>query len=163
MKFKSFKALTENEEKINIKCLRSDNGVEFTSNKFNEFCETHGIKMLFSVAKNPQKNLVEINNMTVQEAVRTMLNEAKLPDGYWREAIYTTVYVQNRGQLRVNSDKSPYEIWFGRPTSVKYFRTFGSKCYIKRDAGNLGNFDSITDEGIFIGYSSAKGHTYATI
>ena len=84
-----------------------------------------------------------------------MLNEAKIPDGYWREAIYTVVYVQNRGKLRVNSDKT-HELWFGRTTSVKYFRTFGSKCYIKRDDDNLGKFDSRIDEDIFLGYSSTK-------
>ena len=95
--------------------------------------------------------------MTVQEVSRTMLNEAKFPDNYWREAIYTTVYIQNRGQLRVNNDKTTYELWFGRPTSVKYFRVFGSKCYyIKRDDDNLGKFDSRTNEGIFLGYSSTK-------
>jgi len=56
----------------------------------------------------------------------------------------------------VNSDKTPYELWFGRPVSVKYFRVFGSKCYIKRDDDNLGKFDSRIDEGIFLGYSSTK-------
>ena len=85
-----------------------------------------------------------------------MLNEEKHLDGYWRETIYTTVYVQNIGQLRVNSDKYPYDIPFGRPASVKYFRAFGSKCYIKRDDDNLGKFDSRSNEGIFLGYSSTK-------
>ena len=80
-----------------------------------------------------QNGVVERKNRTIQEAARTMLNEGKLADGYWREVVYTTVYVQNRGQLRVNSDKNPYELWFGRPTSVKYFRIFGSKRYIKGD------------------------------
>jgi hypothetical protein len=47
-------------------------------------------------------------------------------------------------------------LWFGRPTSVKHFRVFGSKCYIKRDEDNLGKFDSISNEGIFLGYSSKK-------
>ena len=70
--------------------------------------------------------------MPVQEASRTMLNEAKIPNGYWREAIYIVVYIQNRGQLIVNSDKTPCEIWFGRLASIKYFRFFGSKCYIKK-------------------------------
>jgi hypothetical protein len=45
-----------------------------------------------------------------------MLNEAKLPNIYWREAIYTIVYILNISQLRVNHDKTPYELWFGRPT-----------------------------------------------
>ena len=33
---------------------------------------------------------------------------------------------------------------------------FGSKCYIKRNEYDLGNFDSRTIEGIFLGYSSTK-------
>ena len=56
----------------------------------------------------------------------------------------------------MNSDKTPYDLWFGRPASAKYFTAFGSKCYIKRDDDNLGKFDSRTDEGIFLGYSSTK-------
>ena len=105
-----------------IKCLRLDNGGDFTSNEFNEFCEIHGIKRQFSTVKTPQQNgVVERKNKTVQEVARTMFNEAKLHDGYWREAIYTYIYKQNRGQLRMNRDKNPYELWFRRLTSVKYF------------------------------------------
>jgi hypothetical protein len=37
---------------------------------------------------------------------------------------------------------------------VKYFRTFGSKCYILRDRENLGKFDTKSDEGIFLGYAT---------
>jgi hypothetical protein len=58
--------------------------------------------------------------------------------------------------LRPNHEKTPYELWFGRPTSVKHFRIFGSKCYIKNDEDNLGKFDPISDEGIFLGYSPNK-------
>jgi len=85
-----------------------------------------------------------------------MLNKAKLSDGYWREAIRITVYILNKGQIRFNSDKTPYELWFGRAPSVKYFKVFGSKCYIKRLDENLGKFDARSDEGIFLGYESTK-------
>ena len=94
--------------------------------------------------------------MIVQEVSRTMLNEAKFPDNYWREAIYTTVYIQNIRQLRVNSEKTPYELWFGKPTSFKYFRVFGSKFYINRADDNIGKFYSMKYVGIFIGYPYTK-------
>jgi hypothetical protein len=100
--------------------------------------------------------VVERKNRTVQEVARTMLNEAKLPDKLWRDVIYTAVHIFNIAQLRPNHDKTPYELWFGRPTSVKHNRTFGSKCYIKNDEDNLGKFDPRYDEGIFLGYSSNK-------
>jgi hypothetical protein len=45
---------------------------------------------------------------------------------------------------------------FGRPTSVKHYRIFGSKCYIKNDEDDLGKFDPRSDEGIFLGYSPTK-------
>ena len=68
--------MVENETYMKIKCLRSDNGGYFTSNEFNDFCETHGIKRQFSAAKTAQQNgVVERKNRTIQEDARTMLNE----------------------------------------------------------------------------------------
>ena len=55
-----------------------------------------------------------------------------------------------------NNGKTPYELWHGRPASVKYSRVFDRKCYIKRNEDDLGKFESRTNEGIFLGYSSTK-------
>jgi len=42
---------------------------------------------------------------------------------------------------------------------VKYFKVFGSKCYIKRTDEKLGKFEPRADEGILLGYSSrGKGY-----
>jgi hypothetical protein len=151
-KFKIYKALVENETYLKIKFLRLENGGEFI-----QFCENQGMKRKFSSPKTPQHNgVVERKNIIVQEATRTMLNEAKLPDKFWRDSIYTTIHILNRARLRPNHDKNPYELWFGRATSVKHFRTFGSKFYIKNDEDNLGKFDPRSDEGIFLGYSYNK-------
>jgi hypothetical protein len=101
--------------------------------------------------------VVERKKITVQEAPRTaMLNEAKILEKFWRDAIYTIVHILNRAQLRPNHEKNPYELWFGRPTFVKHFRTFGSKCYVKNGEDNLGKFDPRSDEGIFFAYSYNK-------
>ena len=156
-KFKAFKILVENETQAKIKCLRSDNGGEFTSKEFDLFCETHGIKRQFSAVRTPQQNgIAKRKNRTVQEAARTMLNEAKLSDGYWRQAVNTTIHILNRVQVRISSNKAPYELWFGKNPLVKYFKVFGSKCYIKRIDENLRKFDARSDEGIFLGYAYTK-------
>jgi hypothetical protein len=92
----------------------------------------------------------------VQEDARTMLIETRLLECFWRDVIYTTIHILNRAQLRPNHEKTPYELWFGRPTSVKHFRVFGSKFCIKNDEDNLGKFDPRYDEGTFLGYSPNK-------
>ena len=38
--------------------------------------------------------------------------------------------------------------------NLKYYRVFGSECYVLRNGENLGKFDSKSDLGIFIGYSN---------
>ena len=125
MNFKAFKSLVENEANHMIKFLRSNNGGDLTSNVFNEFCEIHGIKRQFSTTKTPQQNgVVERKNRTVSEATNTMINEEKIIDGYWREKVYTYLHIQKKGQLIMNRNKTPYELWFGRLASAKYFRVF---------------------------------------
>ena len=39
---------------------------------------------------------------------------------------------------------------------MKYFKVFGSKCYIKKLNEKLGKFDTRSGEGIFLGYASTK-------
>ena len=94
--------------------------------------------------------------MTVQEVVRTMLLEAKLAEAFWREAVAASMYTFIRAQLRVNCDKTPYELWIGRSPSVRHFKKFGSKCYIKTNDDHLGKFQNKIDEGIFLGYSTER-------
>jgi transposase InsO family protein len=82
--FKVYKETVENEMDSKIKCLRSDNGGEFTSKEFMEYCSKYGIKKQFFVARTPQQNgVVEIKNKTVQEMDRTMLMDSKLIDIFW--------------------------------------------------------------------------------
>ena len=132
--FKIYKELVKNETDLKIKCLRLDNGGEFMSKAFQQYCNENGIKRQFSTAETPQQNgVVERKNRTVQEMGRTMLKDSKLDEKFWVQAIDTVVFIINRSLLRNNCNKTPYELWKGKPANVKYFKIFGSKCYIKRE------------------------------
>ncbi|KAJ9545443.1 hypothetical protein OSB04_025150 [Centaurea solstitialis] len=49
--------------------------------------------------------------------------------------------------------KTPYELVYNRPPSIKFFRVFGCECYVKNDKDNLDKFSPKGDEGVFIGYA----------
>lgn len=154
-RFKIFWKMVERESGCKLKCLRYDQGGEFTSNEFQKYYERHGIRRQYSAPWTPQKNgVVERKKWTLKEMARTMLNEENIPDMYWKEAVHTTIYTLKWVQLRTNNRITPYELWYDRKPPVKYFKVFGRKCFIERDEDGLGGFDSRSDEGIFLGYSN---------
>jgi transposase InsO family protein len=58
-----FKAQVESQMGKKIKVLRSDNGGEYTSNDFKDFCKHEGIKRDLTVSYNHQQNgVVERKN-----------------------------------------------------------------------------------------------------
>jgi len=64
-----------------IKCLRYDNGTEYTSNQFLEYCNSGGIVHQYTTPYTPQQNGVcERKNMTVMEMARCLLLEKKMPN-----------------------------------------------------------------------------------
>jgi hypothetical protein len=143
------------EQNCQIVRIRSDHGREFENSKFEEFCRSYGIKQEFSSPITPQQNgVVERKNMVIQEMARVMINSKNLAQHFWGEAVNTACHIINRVYLRPETNKTPYEIWRGKKPTVKYFITFGSKCYILRDRENLGKFDTKSDKGMFLGYST---------
>jgi len=75
---------------------------------------------------------------------------------FWVEKINTTIVILNKAHFKSNSDKNPYELWYGILVIVKHFKVFGSNFYIKRNDENLGNLDVRDDEGIFPRYSHSR-------
>ncbi|GJY03409.1 retrovirus-related pol polyprotein from transposon TNT 1-94 [Tanacetum coccineum] len=54
--FKVYKARVELDSGTKIKCLRTDNGGEYTGDEFDLFCKQEGIKRQFTTAYTPQQN-----------------------------------------------------------------------------------------------------------
>ena len=84
---------------------------------------------------------------------RAMLYNKNMARNLWGEAVNTACHTVNRVYFRPGTKKTPYELWKSRKPNVKYFRIFGSTCFILKDRENVGKFDSRSDEGIFLGYS----------
>eukprot|EP00253_Pinus_taeda_P016508 PITA_16508 len=92
-------------------------------------------------------------NRMVQQMARAMLDESRTPATFLDEAAFAAVVILNKTNVRVNNTQTPHELWYGETPSVKYFKFFGSKCYIKNTDENLGKFEPRADEGILLSYS----------
>ncbi|MHC5721707.1 MAG: hypothetical protein ACYTX0_59250, partial [Nostoc sp.] len=89
-KFQIYKSFVENQTHHKIKTLRSDQGGEYLSAEFNNFCQEQGIKRETTTAYTPQQNGVsERKNRTLMGAVLSILAYAKLPNKFWGEALHT--------------------------------------------------------------------------
>ena len=103
-----------------MKLLKTDNGLEYLSEEFNEFCKDNGIRRHKTVRLTPQQNgLPERMNNTILERVRCMLSNAKLAKSFWGEAVNTTCYLINRCPSSAIEFKTPEERWTGKAPSYE--------------------------------------------
>ncbi|KAE8656956.1 D-glycerate 3-kinase [Hibiscus syriacus] len=105
--FKNFKAQVKLDSGNKIKCFRTDNGGEYTSEEFDDFYRKEGIKRQFIVANTPQQNRVaERMNITLSSQYR--------------------IYLVNRAPSTVIELKTPMEIWTGKPSDYSNLHVFES-------------------------------------
>ncbi|KAJ9558008.1 hypothetical protein OSB04_012622 [Centaurea solstitialis] len=152
---KPFVTRVENKTNLRVKVIRSDNGTEFKNADLNSFCEEKGIERQYSASRTPQQNgVAERRNRTLIEAARTMLADSKLPITFWAEAVNTACYVQNRVLIVKSKGKTPYELFEERKPYIGFLQPFGCPCTIHDTKTHLGKFESKSDDGFFVGYSS---------
>ena len=87
---------------------------------------------------------------------RAMLHNKDMAKDLWGEVVNTAFHIVNRVHFKPSTKKTPYELWKGRKPNVKYFRIFGCSCFILKDRENVGKFDTRSNEGIFLRYSSTS-------
>ena len=156
-KFKEFKVLIENLFEKKIKIFRSDNGGEFTSGEFKEFCKEVGIKRDLSTPYNHQQNgVAERKNRTIMEAVKAMIHDQDLPMHLWEEAARKIVYVQNKSPHRVLGNKTPEEMFSGEKPEVNHLRIFGCPVYVHVPREKRSKLESSSKKGIFVGYNESS-------
>ena len=123
-----FHALLEREMGRKLKRLRTDNGGEYTSREFEEYCSNHGIRHEKTVPGTPQHNgVAERMNRTIVEMVRSMLRMSKLPKTFWGEAVRTACYLINRSPSVPLEFYIPERVWTNKELSYSHLKVFGCK------------------------------------
>jgi len=122
-----------------VKKLRTNNGLEFCSGDFNEFCVNHGIARHKTIPRNPRQNgVAERMNKTLLERARCMLSNARLwhRRDIWAEAASTACYLVNRSPHSALDFKILEEIWSGNPVDYSNLRIFGCPAYAHVNDGS---------------------------
>jgi len=153
----TFQARVERESGRKLKVLRTDNGGEFTSVTFGEYCAGEGIQRHYSAPYTPQQNgVVERRNQMIVGTARSILRARGMPGHYWGEAVHTTVFLLNRAPTSALDGMTPYQAWHGKKPSVHFLKVFGCVAYIKKTRPHLGKLDDRGVKVVFIGYQDGS-------
>ena len=140
-----------------MKRFRTNNGLEFCSEAFIDFCKANAIARHKIVVGTPQQNgLAERFNRTSLERVRCMLLSAYLPKTFWAETATTTTYLINRCLSTTLDMETPEEIWSNHPPKLDQLKVFGCVAYahIRQD-----KLDPSVVKCMFLGYpEGVKGY-----
>jgi hypothetical protein len=81
-----------------------------------------------------------------------MLDEHRTPRCFWADAISIVCYISNRIFLCSIMHLTPFELRFGRKSSVSHLNPFGCRCFVLK-RGNLVKFESRSSDSILLGYT----------
>ena len=158
--FKEFKCLVENQQNRKIKLFRTDNGLEFCSNIFEDFLKDAGIVHQKSNSYTPEQNgMSERINRTLVERARCLLFDAGLDKKFWAEATNTAVYLRNRSIASGLDGKTPYELWTKLKPNLSHIRIFGSEVMVHVPKEKRLKWDTKSRKHILVGYAeNVKGY-----
>jgi hypothetical protein len=154
-KFKEFLNSVGMHSKDDYKTLRTDSGGEYISKVFKSFCKDNRINQQFTIPHTPQQNgVAERNWRSLMDITRSLLNESKLEKRWWGMAVLMATHIKNRSLTSGNgSDKTPYELFYGKKPDLSNLKIFGSTVYYKNEAPNASKLDNKGRRGIFLGFN----------
>jgi len=155
-----FMSLVATQFQAKIKCIRSDNALEFHSDSCQVFFSNHGIVQQTSCINRPQQNgRVERKHRHILEVARALRFQANLPIHLWGDCVLTAVYIINRLPTPLLNYKTPYEKLLGKVPSYSHMRTFGCLVFAANPSITHDKFNARGIPCVFLGYpSSQKGY-----
>ncbi|GBM04770.1 Retrovirus-related Pol polyprotein from transposon TNT 1-94 [Araneus ventricosus] len=129
--FNTFKTEIEKQTNRIIRTVRTDNGLEFCSQIFEDDLKKAGIRHQRTNIYSPEMNgVAERLNRTMAEGVRCLRLESELPKGLWAELAYTFIYLKDRFPHKSRKGKIPCTLMYGKKCSVRHLKDIGSLAYV---------------------------------
>ena len=151
-----FHAMVDRETRNPLKRLQTDNGGEYISKEFKEYCSKHGISHEKTVPSTPQHNgVAERMNWTIVEKVRCKLKLAKLPNIFWGEA-NTAVYLINRSSSVPLDFDIPQRVLAGKYVPYSHLKVFRCKAFMHVPKEERTKLDDKATSCIFIEYGDEE-------
>lgn len=114
--------MVEKELGQKLKCLRSDNGGEFISVDFFQYCDNNGIQRKMTCPNTSQQNGVAEKKLPHLISMSLLwLHDKALLQELWAEAVRCASYVINHLPPWPCKEKSPFEILYGVKPNMNYF------------------------------------------
>ena len=136
-----------------IRMLKSDNGGEYKSEAFKEYCLAEKIVQRFTSPHTPSSNAIsERFNRVLGEKCRAMLYGANLPMSLWAECMKTATYIANRLISSTHRTKTAYELLYGVKPDVSNLRAFGCVAYYYNFDVDRRKLDNRALKGVLVGY-----------
>lgn len=115
------RAFIENQTGNRVKALQTNNGAEIVNSQMSAFNTQHGVLHRTTVPfAHEQNGAIERINRTIRNGVHANLETYQQPDSLWLEAALTFIFVRNRLYPSTYSNKSQFEVIFGRTPNVAF-------------------------------------------
>ena len=132
-----------------VKTIRSDNGGEYTSAKFEELLITNKIKHEFSAPLSPHQNgTAERSWRSLFNSARCMLFQSDLPKHLWTYAVRYSSFIRNRCFSQTHQ-MTPYEKFTGKKPNIGKINPFGTVSYAH--VQNPSKLDKRATQGFYVG------------
>lgn len=129
-KILKFKAYVQNQFKMSIEHVRSDNGGEFVNHFLLHLFLSSGVIHQTSCPHTPEQNgIVERKHRHLIETTIALLLQAQLPTVFWLEALSTAVYLANRLPHSALNFQVPYVLLHKVHPNYHQLKSFGCLCY----------------------------------
>lgn len=152
-KFLHFFAYVKTQFQTTISSLQCDNGGEYNNSHFHQFFDSKGIQFRFSCPHSSQQNgKSERMIRTINNAIRSLLFQAKLSSSYWVEALHTAVHILNILPSSTIKNEIPYKKLFNKVPTYEHLRVFGCLCFPNINHSNLHKLSARSSPSLFLGY-----------